>query len=95
MSIHVYTDGSSKGNPGPGGWGVHLNIYNEIYEFHGRDEMTTNNKMELKAAIEGLNFFPKPEKLNLYTDSSYVLNGITKWVKGWKRNGWKTAQKRS
>lgn len=94
MSIHVYTDGSSKGNPGPGGWGVHLKICEEIYEFHGRDEMTTNNKMELKAAIEGLKFFPKPEKIKLYTDSAYVLNGITKWIKGWKKNGWKTAQKK-
>tara|TARA_R110002074_G_scaffold224130_2_gene395366 strand:- start:922 stop:1335 length:414 start_codon:yes stop_codon:yes gene_type:complete len=93
MPISVYTDGSSKGNPGPGGWGVHINKNGEIYEFCGRDYDTTNNKMELKATIEALNFFKQPEKLDLYTDSAYVLNGITKWIKGWKKNGWKNSKK--
>tara|TARA_R110001592_G_scaffold52493_6_gene160574 strand:+ start:379 stop:792 length:414 start_codon:yes stop_codon:yes gene_type:complete len=92
MPISVYTDGSSKGNPGPGGWGVHIDKDGEIYEFFGRDDNTTNNKMELKAAIEGLIFFKEHQQLDLYTDSAYVLNGITTWIKGWKKNGWKNSK---
>ena len=92
--IIIYTDGSSKGNPGPGGWGVHIDINGAIHEFYGRDPSTTNNKMELQAAIEALKFFEESEKIVLYTDSIYVLKGITEWVKGWKKNGWKKKQNR-
>ena len=92
MSITIYTDGSSKGNPGPGGWGAHIITENKVYEIYGRKKMTTNNEMELQGAIEALKFFPESEKITLYTDSAYVLNGITKWVKNWKKNGWKRKQ---
>lgn len=94
MSHQVYTDGSSKGNPGPGGWGVHIVCTNEkVYEFSGKKSMTTNNQMELKAVVEGLNFFKEASKIDLYTDSAYVLNGITKWIHSWKKNGWKNSKK--
>ena len=93
MSIIIYTDGSSKGNPGPGGWGAHINKGGKINEIYGRKEKTTNNEMELMAAIEALNFFKDSQKIKLYTDSAYVLNGITKWIKGWKKNGWKNSKK--
>ena len=94
MSHQAYTDGSSKGNPGPGGWGVHIvRVDGKVFEFCGRESMTTNNKMELKAAIEALHFFKESSKIDLYTDSAYVLNGITKWIRSWKKNGWKNSKK--
>jgi ribonuclease HI len=89
MSTIIYTDGSSRGNPGPGGWGAHINTRGKIYEIYGREQNTTNNQMELQAAIEALKFFKKPTEIKLYTDSVYVLKGITEWIIGWKKNGWK------
>lgn len=102
--IVIFTDGSSRGNPGPGGYGVvalYQNSHGEVCvdELGGRDDLTTNNRMELKAVIEGIkNFLGYYSNLSEYTftiylDSAYVLNGITKWLAGWKRNGWKTGLK--
>ena len=96
-TIVVYTDGSSLGNPGPGGWGyvcVENNI--ETYSHSGSEAHSTNNKMELTAAIEGLEYTKEnnhsKKVVNVYTDSNYVKNGITKWIINWKKNGWKTKQ---
>ena len=88
--IIIYTDGSSLGNPGPGGWGaVVALVQGDVVELGGAEKKTTNNKMELTAAIEALKYVKKPdEEIILYTDSSYTINGITKWVKGWQLNGW-------
>ncbi|MDB5239235.1 MAG: ribonuclease [Candidatus Parcubacteria bacterium] len=92
----IFTDGSSRGNPGPGGWGA-LVIAEDtvpcVKELGGGEADTTNNRMEIKAAIEGLRHSDKNSKIIVNTDSSYLINGITKWVKGWKRNGWKTKTK--
>lgn len=94
--IIVYTDGSSLGNPGPGGWGaVILYPDKQVEELGGRNLHTTNNKMELTAPIEALKKISKrKEPIFIYTDSSYVINGITKWVKGWQKKGWKTIAKK-
>ncbi len=104
MEIIIFTDGSSRGNPGPGGWGTII-IENEkvqmengnaiVTELGGREEKTTNNKMELKAVIEGLKNIKNKDdySVKIYTDSSYVIKGITQWIKGWKRNGWMTQAK--
>lgn len=95
--ILIFSDGASKGNPGPGGWGVVILAGERVTEIGGREEHTTNNRMELRAAIEGLrasNMEPAGERI-VYTDSSYVINGITKWVHGWKKNGWQTKEKKS
>ncbi len=93
--VYVYTDGGSRGNPGIGAWGVFIeNEKKEIEELSGFEENTTNNKMELTAAIEGLSHLDKEIDIVLYTDSKYVKDGITKWIKNWKVNGWKTAAKK-
>ena len=91
--VTIYTDGGCIGNPGPGGWAAIL-IYGEhVRELSGRYRQTTNNRMELRAAIEGLNSLKRPCAVELYTDSQYVRLGITQWVAGWQRKGWKTASK--
>ena len=89
----IYTDGACSGNPGPGGWGVVLRYGAVVKELHGGDRATTNNRMELLAAISALEALSRPVSVQLYTDSKYVLDGITKWLPGWQRNGWKTAAK--
>ena len=87
--IVIFTDGSSRGNPGPGGWGVIVAVGNKITELGGREEHTTNNRMELLGAINALASIKKTkEEIILNTDSSYVINGITKWIYGWQKNGW-------
>ncbi len=90
--IHIYTDGSSIGNPGPGGWGAILWYPGgEVRELGGREDHTTNNRMELVGAIESLEYsFTAALPVRLYTDSAYLINGITKWVHGWQKNGWVT-----
>ena len=110
QNIAIFTDGSSRGNPGPGGWGAIVINDGKVKELGGHEDMTTNNRMELTAAIKGLDearFFimgietvkmsnlslPTQVSIFVYSDSSYVINGITKWVEGWKRKGWKTSQK--
>jgi ribonuclease HI len=94
--IAIFTDGSSRGNPGPGGWGAIVVIKNKVTELGGREDKTTNNRMELTAAIQALcslgHSMSKSEVL-VYTDSSYVINGITKWVYGWQKNNWKSSTK--
>ena len=91
--VTIYTDGGSKPNPGPGGWAALL-IYGDVErELSGGAAKTTNNQMELTAVIKGLEALKQPCHVVLYTDSKYVLEGITKWIHGWKRNGWRTASK--
>ncbi len=89
----MYTDGACKGNPGPGGWGVWLKSGDHERELFGGELNTTNNRMELKAVIEGLSALKKPCNVALYLDSQYVRKGITEWITGWKAKGWKTASK--
>jgi ribonuclease HI len=90
--VEVYTDGACSGNPGPGGWGVVLTYDGRKKELHGGSaEPTTNNRMELMAAIAALESLTRPSVVKLHTDSVYVRSGITSWLPGWKRNGWKTA----
>ncbi len=91
--VVIYTDGGCQGNPGVGGWGVVLRYKTLRKEFSGGSPATTNNRMELTAAIESLKALTKPCEVALHTDSEYVRNGITKWLAGWKRNGWKTSTK--
>ena len=91
--IDIYTDGACSGNPGPGGWGAILRAGPHEKELWGGEPATTNNRMELMAAIQALEALTKPCKVELHTDSTYVRNGITKWVYGWERNGWMTASK--
>ncbi len=92
--VTIYTDGACSGNPGPGGWGVILISGKHRKELSGAAAETTNNQMELMAAIEGLNALKFPSIVDLYTDSNYVRDGITKWINGWKRNGWRTSAKK-
>lgn len=92
--VVIYTDGACSGNPGPGGWGVVLRWNGTVKELYGSDPQTTNNRMELTAAIQALEALNRPSQVRLYTDSTYVLNGITKWVAGWQRNGWRTTAKK-
>ncbi len=92
--VTIYTDGACSGNPGPGGWGAILVHRETRKELSGGESETTNNRMELQAAIEALNALKRPCKVALYTDSVYVRDGITKWIKGWQRNGWRTAAKK-
>ena len=96
MSDHVeiWTDGACSGNPGPGGWGALLVMGDREKEIYGGDPDTTNNRMELQAAIQALNALKRPCKVKLHTDSTYVKDGLTKWIHAWKRNGWKTAAKK-
>ena len=92
--LTIYTDGACSGNPGPGGWGAILMFGEHRKELKGGERDTTNNRMELLAAIESLEALKRPSTVDLYTDSAYVKNGITSWIHGWKRNGWKTADKK-
>ena len=91
--VVIYTDGACSGNPGPGGWGVVLRWNATRKELHGGDPRTTNNRMELMAAIRALEALNRPAKVELHTDSKYLLDGITRWIKGWQRNGWLTSAK--
>jgi ribonuclease HI len=93
--VDIYTDGACSGNPGPGGWGAVLRYRDQEKELYGGEPgSTTNNRMELMAAIQALESLTRPVPVRLHTDSTYVRNGVTKWLPGWKRNGWKTADKR-
>ncbi len=93
-SIVIYTDGACSGNPGPGGWGAILMSGEHRKELKGGEAHTTNNRMELMAVISALEALKGPSTIELWTDSQYVKNGITAWIFGWKRNGWKTADKK-
>ncbi len=90
----MFTDGACRGNPGKGGWGVLLRYGDKEKTLHGGEPMTTNNRMELMAVIEGLQALNKTCQIDLTTDSKYVLSGITEWLPNWKRRGWKTASKK-
>ena len=92
--VVMFTDGACSGNPGPGGWGVILVSGAHRRELTGGEATTTNNRMELLAAINGLEALKKPSRVELHTDSMYLRDGITKWIHGWKRNGWRTADKK-
>lgn len=92
--VVMYTDGACKGNPGPGGWGVVLQYGDARKTMHGGEGQTTNNRMELMAAIQGLRALKRSCQVELYTDSQYVRKGITEWMAGWKRNGWKNSAKK-
>lgn len=92
--VIIYTDGACRGNPGKGGWGVLLRYKGSIKELHGGEYETTNNRMELMAAISALEALKKPCVVHLHIDSKYVLDGITKWMPNWKKAGWKTAAKK-
>ncbi|OQX38804.1 MAG: ribonuclease HI [Oceanospirillales bacterium LUC14_002_19_P2] len=91
--VEIFTDGACSGNPGPGGWGVLLRYGDTEKTLYGGEPQTTNNRMELMAAIEGLAALTRPCQVRLTTDSQYVRKGITEWLKGWKRNNWRTAAK--
>jgi len=93
-AVELFTDGACKGNPGPGGWGAVLRFGAHEKELSGGEKLTTNNRMELMATIEGLKALSRPCEVTLYTDSKYVMDGITKWIFGWVRNGWRTADKK-
>jgi ribonuclease HI len=93
-TINIWTDGACSGNPGPGGWGALLVSGDKRKEIYGGEPDTTNNRMELMGAIEALNVLTGPKKVTLHTDSTYVKDGLTKWIHGWKKNGWKTAAKK-
>jgi len=92
--VEIFTDGACKGNPGPGGWGVLLRMGNHEKEMSGGEPDTTNNRMEMTAAIRGLNALIEPCKVDLYSDSKYLLDGMQKWIHGWQRNGWVNASKK-
>ena len=93
--IEIFTDGACSGNPGPGGWAAILRMGERERELSGGDASTTNNRMELMGAISGLEALKRPCEVKLYTDSRYVLDGATKWIHGWKKNGWRTADKKA
>jgi len=93
-TVQIFTDGACKGNPGPGGWGAIIRSGVHERELSGGEKHTTNNRMEMMAAIEALNALKRPCHVILTTDSNYVRDGITKWIHGWQRNGWKTADKK-
>ncbi len=92
--VHIYTDGACRGNPGPGGWGALLRYGDTEKELYGGERDTTNNRMELVAAIQALESLTRPCNVVLTTDSTYVMKGISEWLVNWKRNGWKTAAKK-
>jgi ribonuclease HI len=92
--VVIYTDGACSGNPGRGGWGVVLRWNGTRKELHGGDAQTTNNRMELMAAIQALEALNRPSRVQLHTDSTYLLNGITKWIAAWQRNGWRTSARK-
>ena len=93
-TVNIYTDGACRGNPGDGGWGVLIKYENTSKEIYGGEKNTTNNKMELKAAIEGLKALNESCIVNLTTDSKYVMQGITSWIDNWKKNNWKSSTKK-
>jgi len=92
--IEIFTDGACRGNPGPGGWAALLRTGHKEREISGGEAHTTNNRMELRAAIEALNALKRPCLVELHSDSQYVRDGITRWIHGWQRNGWRTADKK-
>src|SRR5437868_6811685 len=92
MIVEIYTDGACKGNPGPGGWGVLLRYKGVERTLHGGEDHTTNNRMELMAAIKGLETLKRPCEVDLYTDSQYVRQGMMGWLRNWKINGWKNSK---
>ena len=94
VDIQIFTDGACRGNPGPGGWGVILRSGSHEKELFGGEQSTTNNRMELRAAIEGLAALKRPSRVTVTTDSQYVRQGITQWIGGWKRNQWRTSAKK-
>jgi ribonuclease HI len=91
--VEIHTDGACRGNPGPGGWGVLMRANGAEKELYGGEAATTNNRMELMAAIRALEALKRPSRVKLYTDSIYVMKGITTWIHSWKRRGWRTADK--
>lgn len=93
-AVEIYTDGACKGNPGPGGWGALLRWGEHEKELFGGEALTTNNRMELTAVIRALAALERPMRIELHTDSQYVQKGITEWLSGWKRRGWKTADRK-
>ena len=93
-TVLIHTDGACRGNPGPGGWGARLEFNGKVKELCGGEDDTTNNRMELMAAIQGLEALKEPCRVTLYTDSNYVRSGITEWLRGWKAKGWRTADKK-
>ena len=93
-TVYIHTDGGCRGNPGPGGWGAYLKYGQHEKEMYGFEENTTNNRMELMAAIQALESLSRPCQVHLTTDSQYVRQGITEWMDGWKKRGWKTAAKK-
>ena len=93
MTVDIYTDGACSGNPGPGGWGALLRFGGQEKELFGGEPATTNNRMELMAVIEGLRALKRQMRVRVHTDSQYVQKGITEWIAGWKRRGWKTANR--
>ena len=92
--VEIFTDGACKGNPGPGGWGAVLRFGDTEKEISGGEAQTTNNRMEMTAAIKGLSALIEPCEVDLYTDSKYLIDGITKWLPGWQKRGWRTADKK-
>ncbi len=92
--VIIYTDGACSGNPGPGGWGARLEYKDRMHEIKGGEAQTTNNRMELMAAIAALEALKRPCHVSLYTDSQYIKGGITQWMAKWKENGWRTAAKK-
>ena len=94
MSVEIFTDGACKGNPGPGGWAALLRSGETVKELSGGEAQTTNNRMELTAAIRALEALKRPAAVTLTTDSRYVMDGLTKWIHGWQRNGWRTADRK-
>ena len=92
--VEIFTDGACRGNPGPGGWAALLRTGEKEREISGGEPLTTNNRMELRAAIDALNALKRPCTVEVHTDSVYVRDGIMKWIHGWKRNGWRTADKK-
>jgi ribonuclease HI len=93
-AVEAFTDGACRGNPGPGGWGVVLRASERVRELSGGEPATTNNRMELKAAIEALTALKQPCRVELYTDSTYVRSGITEWLPAWRARGWRTAARK-
>jgi ribonuclease HI len=92
--VDIYSDGACKGNPGVGGWGVRLESGGRSKELFGGERLTTNNRMELTAVIRGLEALKRPSRVRVHTDSQYVQLGISKWITAWKKNGWRTAEKK-
>ena len=92
--VIIYTDGACRGNPGPGGWGALVRFDSVEKEIFGGQANTTNNQMELSAAIEGLSILTEPCNVEIFTDSKYVMDGITQWIQNWKKNNWRTAAKK-